>query len=306
MTCRSVASLQNNNPMWLERWPAPAKLNLMLRIVGQRPDGYHLLQTVFQFVDLCDWIRFHPIEDSRVTLQTIIPGVPESDDLTVRAANLLKVETGSQQGVCIEVEKNLPMGGGLGGGSSDAATTLLVLNQLWDLQLSVEKLMTLGLSLGADVPVFVYGHASWAEGVGEKLEKITIPEQWIIIIRPECHVNTKEIFLSKELTRNSKSITIADFIAGQHQNDCADVVSQRYQSVKDALVDLSRFSEARLTGTGSCVFAQFDSKDAAVGAYRVLKDKWQVYLSHGINESPLLSKLKAGNKYSDYWVVAKR
>lgn len=286
---------QNKHPMWSERWPAPAKLNLMLRIVGQRSDGYHLLQTVFQFIELCDWIRFHPVNDSRVSLQTTIPGVPESDDLTVRAANLLKMETGCQQGVCIEVEKNLPMGGGLGGGSSDAATTLLVLNQLWDLQLSVEKLITLGLALGADVPVFVYGHAAWAEGVGEKLEKINIPEQWFVIIRPECHVNTKEIFSAKELTRNSKSIKISDFIAGQHQNDCLDVVCQRYQPVKNALVDLSRFSEARLTGTGSCVFAQFDSEESAVSAYKALENKWQVYLSSGVNESPLLSKLKAGS-----------
>jgi len=298
MMCQNMTSLQNNNPMWLERWPAPAKLNLMLRIVGQRPDGYHLLQTVFQFIDLCDWIRFHPVEDGRVTLRTTIPGVPESDDLTVRAANLLKAETGCQQGVCIEVEKNLPMGGGLGGGSSDAATTLLVLNQLWGLQLPLEKLMTLGLALGADVPVFVYGYASWAEGVGEKLEKIIIPEHWFVIIRPDCHVNTKEIFLAKELTRDSKSITIADFIAGHHQNDCLDVVCQRYRPVKDALVELSQFSEARLTGTGSCVFAQFASKEAAVNAYEALKDKWQAYLSGGINESPLISRLRTSSYIS--------
>ncbi len=287
---------QDNQAARVERWPAPAKLNLMLRITGQRNDGYHLLQTVFQFINLCDWIIFHPVVDGRVSLQKPIPGVPESHDLTVRAANLLKAETGCEQGVCIEVEKNLPMGGGLGGGSSDAATTLVVLNELWGLQLSMEKLMELGLILGADVPVFVYGYSAWAEGVGEKLERIMLPEQWTVVIKPDCHVDTKEIFLSKDLTRNSKSIKIADFIAGQHQNDCLGVVRERYQAVKDALIDLSRFSEAKLTGTGACVFAQFDSEEAAISAYESLKDKWQAYLTKSVNESPLLSKLKS-SKY---------
>jgi len=289
---------QYNQSLWAEKWPAPAKLNLMLRIVGQRADGYHLLQTVFQFIDFCDWIRFHSVDDGRVSLQKTIPGVAEADDLTVRAANLLKAETGCKSGVRIEVEKNLPMGGGLGGGSSDAATTLVVLNELWGLHLSMEKLMELGLSLGADVPVFVYGYSSWAEGVGEKLERISLHEQWVVVIKPECHVNTKEIFLAKNLTRNSKSIKIGDFIAGQHQNDCVEVVCQRYQPVKDALVVLSEFSEARLTGTGACVFAQFDSEDEAVNAYESLKNKWQVYLAKGLNESPLFSRLKAGKYIS--------
>jgi len=289
---------QYNQSLWAEKWPAPAKLNLMLRIVGQRADGYHLLQTVFQFIDFCDWITFHSVDDGRVSLQKTIPGVAEADDLTVRAANLLKAETGCESGVRIEVEKNLPMGGGLGGGSSDAATTLVVLNELWGLKLSMEKLMELGLSLGADVPVFVYGYSSWAEGVGEKLERISLHEQWVVVIKPECHVNTKEIFLAKNLTRNSKSIKIGDFIAGQHQNDCVEVVCQRYQPVKDALVVLSEFSEARLTGTGACVFAQFDSEDEAVNAYESLKNKWQVYLAKGLNESPLFSRLKAGKYIS--------
>jgi len=286
---------QINQSAWAEKWPAPAKLNLMLRITGQRSDGYHLLQTVFQFIELCDWITFHPVDDGRVSLQKPIPGVLEADDLIIRAAKLLKAETGCEQGVRIEVEKNLPMGGGLGGGSSDAATTLVVLNALWGLQLSMEKLMELGLTLGADVPVFVYGYSSWAEGVGEKLERIDISEQWFVVIKPNCHVDTKEVFLSKNLTRNSKSIRIADFIAGQHQNDCLGVVRERYRSVKDALVDLSEFSEARLTGTGACVFAQFDSEEAAVSAYRSLQKRWQVYLVKGVNESPLFSKLKSGN-----------
>ena len=284
----------NNSSMWAEKWPASAKLNLMLRIVGQRADGYHLLQTVFQFIDLCDWITFHPVDDGRVRLLNPIPGVPEIDDLTVKAANLLKSETGCKAGVCIEVEKNLPMGGGLGGGSSDAATVLVVLNKLWDLQLTKERLMELGLALGADVPVFVYGYSAWAEGVGEKLEKITPVEQWVVVIKPDCHVNTKEIFSSKNLTRDSKSIRIADFMEGQHKNDCLGVVSQEYSDVKAALHALSEFSEARLTGTGACVFAQFESKELAYGAYKSLElNGWKVYLAKGLNVSPLYSKLKS-------------
>ena len=284
--------MASNQSMWAERWPAPAKINLMLRITGQRSDGYHLLQTVFQFIDLCDWITFHPNTDGSVSLKRPILGVVEAEELTVRAANLLKLETGCNSGVCIEIEKNLPMGGGLGGGSSDAATTLLVLNRLWDLKLSVQKLMELGLKLGADVPIFVFGYAAWAEGVGEQLDRVDVPEYWVVVIKPDCHVNTKEIFSAKELTRNSKSIKISDFIAGQHQNDCLEVVSQRYQLVKDALIDLSRFSEARLTGTGACVFSLFDTENSAINAFNSLKGKWQVYLSKGINESPLISKLK--------------
>ncbi|MGZ8191382.1 MAG: 4-(cytidine 5'-diphospho)-2-C-methyl-D-erythritol kinase [Methylococcaceae bacterium] len=287
-----VTQTQHIKSAWDEIWPAPAKLNLMLRIIGQRSDGYHLLQTVFQFIDLCDWIKFHPVDDGRVSLQKTIPGVAETDDLTIRAANLLKIETGCKLGVCIEVEKNLPMGGGLGGGSSDAATTLVVMNKLWNLQLSSEKLMELGLKLGADVPIFIYGYSSWAEGVGEKLKKIIIPEHWVVIIHPDCHVDTREIFLAKELTRNSKSITIADFIAGQHQNDCLDVVCHRYPSVKNAFDDLAQFSKPKLTGTGACVFAEFASQEAALRAYLSLKSKWQVYIASGKNESPLFSRLK--------------
>lgn len=289
-----IVMSENRNLLsaWQQKWPAPAKLNLMLRIVGRREDGYHLLQTVFQFIDLCDWLTFHPIDEDRVYLKQPIPGVPEQSDLTVRAANLLKAESGCKQGVCIEVEKNLPMGGGLGGGSSDAATTLLVLNKLWNINFSTEKLMDLGLKLGADVPVFVYGFSAWAEGVGEKLEKIIISEQWVVVIKPDCHVDTKEIFSTKELTRDSKRIKIADFIAGQHQNDCLDVVSKLYQSVENALVDLSDFSEARLTGTGACVFAQFDCEAEAVNAYNSLKSNWLVYIAKGINKSPVLAKLE--------------
>lgn len=276
---------------WGDKWPAPAKLNLMLRITGQRDDGYHLLQTVFQLIDICDWLIFHQVDDERITLDSPIPGVPEQTDLTIRAANLLRQETGCKQGVRIEVEKNLPMGGGLGGGSSDAATTLVALNQLWNLNLPESKLRKMGLQLGADVPVFVFGYAAWAEGVGEKLARIEPAEKWIVVIKPDCHVDTKEIFSEKELTRDSKSITIADFIAGQHQNDCLGVVCNKYEAVEKALTDLVVYSEARLTGTGACVFAQFDSKELAEHAYSELSGRWQVYLTKGLNVSPLKKML---------------
>jgi 4-diphosphocytidyl-2-C-methyl-D-erythritol kinase len=281
--------IENIAYLWGEKYPAPAKLNLMLHIVGQREDGYHLLQTVFQFVELCDWLTFLPSSANNIVLEDAISGVDYSDNLIVKAANLLKKETGYAGGVRIKLEKNLPMGGGLGGGSSDAATTLVVLNHLWNLQLSQEKLMALGLTLGADVPVFVFGVAAWAEGVGEKLSQITALEQWTLIIKPDCHVNTRDIFLAKELTRDSKKITIDEFNAGQTRNDCLDVVCKHYEAIENALRDLNVFSEARLTGTGACVFALFDSKELAIEAELTLKDKWQTYLTKSCNKSPLFS-----------------
>lgn len=275
-----------------KRWPAPAKLNLMLRIVGQREDGYHLLQTVFQFIDLCDWLTFSPLSEDKVVLVNQVVGVEEQDNLTYRAAQLLRSETGYRGGIAIKIEKNLPMGGGLGGGSSDAATTLVALNEIWKLGLSREDLIQLGLKLGADVPVFVFGSAAWAEGIGEILQSIEVPEKWFVVIRPDCHVNTKEIFLSKELTRDSKSIRIRDFIAGQHQNDCIDVVRKLYPLVNEALNDLAGYSEARLTGTGSCVFAEFEEEGQAKKAYVSLQSKWQSYLCKGMNRSPLYLSLE--------------
>ncbi len=257
-------------------------------------DGYHLLQTVFQMTDFCDWLTFYPLEDGKVNLLNPIPGVPEPDDLTVRAANLLKQHTGCRQGVSIEIEKRLPLGGGLGGGSSDAATTLVVLNKLWHLKLSVDDLMQLGLQLGADVPVFIYGHSSWAEGVGEKLQVITVPEHWIVIIKPDCHVNTKEIFLAEGLTRDSNPIKMPDFLGGDCRNDCTNIVSDLYPQVKNALIALSSYADARLTGTGACVFALFAGEANANEAYEALKNNWTVYLTKGLNRSPLYMKLEQG------------
>lgn len=287
-----MTEVRENQAGWKEKWPAPAKLNLMLRITGRRKDGYHFLQTVFQMLDLCDWLIFHPLEEDKVCLQRPIPGVAEQNDLTVRAANLLKEVSGCNRGVRIEIEKNLPMGGGLGGGSSDAATTLVVLNKLWGLGYSVEQLMAFGLRLGADVPVFVFGCAAWGEGVGEELKEIVLPEQWVVIIKPDVHVDTGKIFSHEDLTRDSKSITIADFLAGDRENDCRPVVCKLYRSVEKAMAALSVFSKARLTGTGACVFAEFSSERDAREAVARLRDDWRVYLARSQNKSPLYQKLE--------------
>lgn len=277
---------------WLKKWPAPAKLNLMLRITGRREDGYHLLQTVFQFIDLCDWLTFHPRDDGRVGLIHPVPGVSEADELTVRAARLLQTEANYKGGVRIEIEKNLPMGGGLGGGSSDAATTLVVLNRLWGLNFSAQKLMELGVKLGADVPVFVFGRSAWAEGVGERLEQIKLPEHWFVVVKPDCHVVTKDVFCAKDLTRDSKPVTIENFISGLSTNDCQQVVFKMYRQVADAWAELSKFGDARLTGTGACVFARFESKKEAQAVCSALKDDWEVYLAKGMNFSPLQRQLE--------------
>lgn len=280
---------------WGQRWPAPAKLNLMLRITGRRPDGYHLLQTVFQLIDLCDWLTFHPVDGDVVELVNETPGVAARDDLTVRAALLLKQHTGCRLGVRIQLDKFLPMGGGLGGGSSDAATTLVVLNALWGLNLPSETLMSLGLCLGADVPVFVAGYSAWGEGVGEVLQPMILPESWFVVIKPDCHVNTKEIFLAEQLTRNSKSIRMSDFIAGDSRNDCLAVVRDMYEPVANALDALSGYAESRLTGTGACVFARFGDRSSAEKVYFELKDGWSVYLAKGVNKSPLHGMFEHGS-----------
>jgi 4-diphosphocytidyl-2-C-methyl-D-erythritol kinase len=270
------------------RLPAPAKLNLMLRVVGRRPDGYHLLQTVFQFIDRCDWIELEPRQDGHVGVANPLPGVPEESDLTVRAAKLLRQAAGDEKlGVRITVEKNLPMGGGLGGGSSDAATTLLGLNSAWNLGLPNELLASLGLQLGADVPVFVRGYAAWGEGVGEDLTPLPdLPEPWYLVVTPPCQVATGAIFSSTELTRDNKRITIADFVAGQHENHCLPVVLKMYPRIGEAIKAVGAYVRApKLTGTGSCVFGAFDSEADAQNASRKLSDKWQVFVSKGMNRS---------------------
>ncbi len=276
---------------WGEGWPAPAKLNLLLRIVGRRNDGYHFLQTVFQFIDLADRISFFPRSDRQIRLKNPIPGIAEIDDLMVRAARLLQEHSLRCGGVDIEIEKNLPIGAGLGGGSSDAATVLMVLNKLWNLRFTTQKLMDLGLSLGADVPIFVFGRSAWAEGVGEVLQPINPSECWYVVLVPDCQVSTAEIFRSDKLTRDNKLVTIDRFNAGFFCNDCLTVVSQLYAPVREALDTLSRFGDPRLTGTGSCVFLACDNPDSALEIAGQLEDRYRVFVVKGCNRSPLHSRL---------------
>ena len=274
------------------RLPAPAKLNLMLRIVGRRPDGYHLLQTVFQFIERCDWITLEARDDREVRLLTPLPGVPAQADLTVRAAALLQRHAGVGAGVDISIEKRLPMGGGLGGGSSDAATVLAGLNALWGCRLGFDELRRLGLALGADVPVFLYGKAAWGEGVGEDFLPLDLPEPWYVVVVPPCHVSTAEIFNAPGLTRDNPPITIRDFVDGRHENDCLPVVLSRYEQVADALAALSAVSEApRLTGTGACVFAAFPGRAQAERAVECLRPRWECFAARGLNHSPLFRVL---------------
>jgi 4-diphosphocytidyl-2-C-methyl-D-erythritol kinase len=269
-------------------WPAPAKLNLMLRVVGRRPDGYHLLQTVFQFIDLGDLLRFVPRNDGEVHRLDPLPGVSAESDLTVRAARLLQSACRVGQGVDIGLLKRIPLGGGLGGGSSDAATTLVALNRLWDCGLSVPDLMTLGLRLGADVPIFIHGRASWAEGVGEILQDLDLPEPVYAVFAPDCRVDTGEIFQDSELTRNSPRITILDFAAGLGGNDCLPVVRRRHPAVAQLFDWLDERHEARLTGTGACVFAACADRDRAEALVAARPASVQGFVAHGLNRSPLL------------------
>ncbi len=249
--------------------PAPAKLNLFLHITGRRADGYHLLQTVFQFLEEADTLHFTRREDGEVRLSPELPGVPAEQNLIVRAARALQAHTGCDLGADILLEKRLPMGGGIGGGSSDAATTLLGLNQLWGLELPLAELARLGLALGADVPVFVQGRAAWAEGVGEELQPLSLPEPYYLVLTPQDHINTAKVFQHTELTRNSSPITVAAFLAGGARNDCESVVRKLSPAVDAALNWLGSHGPARLTGTGACVFlpcttrAQADSLLAA-------------------------------------------
>ncbi len=270
------------------RFPAPAKLNLLLRIVGRREDGYHLLQTVFQFIDRCDWIDFTVREDGVIGLACPLPGVPEETDLTVRAARALQLASGVSQGVTIAVEKNLPMGGGLGGGSSDAATTLVALNHLWGAGLTQSELKAIGLKLGADVPVFIEGFAAWGEGVGEDLTPLDLDEPWYLVVVPECHVATGRVFTDPDLTRDNPPIKMAGFFEGRRENHCLPVVLQHYPEVAAAIEALSVVGEARLTGTGACVFAVYPTEAEALEAQRALGPAWCSFVAKGLNRSPLL------------------
>lgn len=269
-------------------WLAPAKLNLMLRVLGRRHDGYHLLQTVFQFIDRCDRLFITVRRDGQVRRLLGAPGVPEDRDLVVRAASVLQRETGSRLGAEIRLEKILPLGGGLGGGSSDAATVLHALNVLWKLDLDIDRLAALGLELGADVPVFVRGQAAWAEGVGERLEPLDLPEPWYLVLVPPCEVSTAAVFGDPDLTRDSPPIRIAGFAEGDDRNDCLPVVLRRYPAVAQAFDWLSARAQARLTGTGCCLFAEFADPREAERLCGEAPAAWQAFVARGCNRSPLM------------------
>ncbi len=267
--------------------PAPAKLNLMLHITGRRADGYHELQTLFQFLDHGDELSFSLRADGEIRLHTELPGVDHDSNLIVRAARLLQRESGCPLGADIRLLKRLPMGGGIGGGSSDAATTLLGLDYLWNLHLGEECLAELGLSLGADVPVFVRGRAAFAEGVGERLQPVDLPEPWFLVIAPQVSVSTAEIFADPELTRNTPAITVRSLLAGGGHNDCQPVVEKRYPEVRNALSLLNKFVPARMTGTGACVFGSFPNEGEADKVRRQLPDTLPSFVARGRNVSML-------------------
>lgn len=287
MTFPQPRRAQGMNPVNHVSWPAPAKINLMLRVVGRRADGYHLLQTVFQFLDLQDRLQFKLRPDSLIRRLSSLPGVDPEQDLVVRAARLLQRHSGVDAGADILLDKQLPMGGGLGGGSSDAATTLVALNQLWSAGLSVPQLADIGLQLGADVPVFVHGRAAWAEGIGERLTPVDLPQPWYLILVPPCQVATAEIFRAPDLTRNSPHLTIRDFLSGRGGNDCLPVVRRRYPPVAAALDWLGLHAEPRLTGTGGCVFAAFDDAAAARKLLLDVPAGFAAHVARGLNRSPL-------------------
>ena len=273
--------------------PAPAKLNLMLHILGRRADGYHELQTLFQFIEHADQLGFALRSDGQIRLHAELADVAHDSNLIVRAARQLQLASNCALGADIWLDKQLPMGGGLGGGSSDAATTLLGLNHLWQLNWSNDQLAQLGLKLGADVPVFVHGHAAFAEGVGEKLQPVTLPEPWFLVCIPAVHVSTAEVFSAPELTRNTPPIKVAAVLEQGGRNDCQPVVEERYQAVRNALILLNKFVPAKLTGTGGCVFGFFPSKVEADKVAAQLPATLPSFVARGSNVSMLHRTLQA-------------
>ena len=260
---------------------SPAKLNLFLHVTGQRDNGYHELQTAFQLLNWGDRMRFEATETTGITLHPPVAGLPNEDNLIFRAAASLGLPEG--RGVAISIEKVIPMGGGLGGGSSNAAVTLLALNNLFDLGYSVDELALKGAALGADVPVFVRGTSAWAEGIGDELTPLELPARWFVIIYPDCHVSTQEIFGAPELTRNTPPITVSAFFEGPVRNDLQPVVESRYEQVSTAIKWLSNHGSAMMTGSGACVFASFQSQAEAQRIAEAAKSEFNVFVAKGIN-----------------------
>jgi len=274
-------------------FPSPAKINLFLHINSQRPDGYHELQTLFQFVDYGDDIHISTTRDNSITLENNIDGVKQEDNLIYKAAKLLQPYNKNQRGVRIAIEKRLPMGGGLGGGSSNAATILVALNKLWQCQLNIDDLAQLGLSLGADVPVFVRGFAAFAEGVGEKLQPAFPEEYWYLITKPNCHISTANVFTSPDLPRNTAKIIGNDFSFDKNHNDCEVMVRKHYPEVAKLLAWLVEYAPSRMTGTGACVFSLFDTEQEARRIESLLPKGIQGFVAKGVNQSPLHAAVDA-------------
>lgn len=273
---------------------SPAKLNLFLHITGQRPDGYHNLQTLFQLLDYGDDMTFEVIESNSIELLTPIPDVPYDTNLIVRAAKLLLPYRNHTKGAAISITKRLPMGGGIGGGSSNAATTLVALNHLWQCGLSKLQLQKLALVLGADVPVFIFAQTAWAEGIGEELQAIETQTKWFLVVQPDCHVSTQKIFSNKCLTRNTLPIKVAAFLEQDSKNDCEALVRSLYPAVDNALNELQKFDcNARMTGTGACCFASFDSVEFAASVKAQLPKDLPSFIAKGVNHSSLYELLPA-------------
>jgi len=274
-----------------EMWPAPAKLNLFLHITGRRPDGYHNLQTLFQILDWGDELRFVVNESGKISRAGHVEGVPEAEDICIRAAHLLRTRSGVQKGVQIELLKQIPMGAGLGGGSSDAATVLCVLNRLWSCGLSRQQLAGLGLELGADVPVFVNGYSAWAEGRGEKLHAVSLGRRYYVLVFPGLAISTADVFHHPLLKRDSKPVELKQFSLMPGRNNCESVALRMYPELKSVMQDMSEWGEPHMSGTGSTFFLSFDNKKAAISAASELECRYNVQLVGGVDRSYLLDRL---------------
>lgn len=275
----------------LLRLPAPAKLNLMLHITGRRHDGYHLLETVFQFIDLCDWLEFEATDDGIIARRQTNSPVATADDILLWTARLLQSRYEVSRGVNIGIDKQIPIGGGLGGGSSDAATCLLALNRLWDLGLGLDQLAGIGRELGADVPVFVGGKAAWASGIGEQLQPLELELPIYLVIDPGIEVSTAQIFAAQELTRNCDPLTIRAFLRGSGTNVCEPVVRNLYPQVGAAIDWLSQYGAAKMSGTGACVFAAFDSLERAEEVKSRVPENWTAFVARAMNRNPVHQQL---------------
>lgn len=273
-------------------FPCPAKLNLFLYINGRREDGYHELQTLFQFLDFSDQLTVTINNSGNITLENQLDDVVLEDNLIFRAAKLLQQYTQTSLGASLSIEKKLPMGGGVGGGSSDAATTLVALNYLWQTNLSLSQLAELGLKLGADVPIFVHGKAAFAEGVGEKISYCEPDEKYYVVLKPNVAISTAKIFQDPKLPRNTPKRSLSQLLADVYTNDCEKVVRDHYPEVEQAIQWLVQYAPTRLTGTGACIFAEFDSQDAAIAVYQQRPTHLSGFVAKGVNRSPLYLALE--------------